>query len=49
MRSSAELREEVVVDVFLALVAEEGDDVFDVVVVLLESPCGDEMRPGAGA
>src|SRR6476659_967437 len=43
------LGEEVVVDVLLALVAEEGDDVFDVVVVLLEGPGGDQMRPGAGA
>jgi len=27
----------------------KGDDVFDVVVVLLEGPGGDEMCPGAGA
>ena len=43
------LGEEVVVDVFFALVAEEGDDVFDVVVVLLEGPGGDQVCPGAGA
>src|SRR5436190_6087040 len=43
------LGEEVVVDVLLALVAEEGDDVFDVVVLLPEGPGGDQVCPGAGA
>src|SRR6476620_1422842 len=43
------LGEEVVVDVLFALVAEEGDDVFDVVVLLLEGPGGDQVCPGAGA
>src|SRR6476620_10483833 len=43
------LGEEVVVDVLLALVAEEGDDVFDVVVILLEGARGDQVCPGAGA
>src|SRR5437773_2276828 len=43
------LGEEVVVDVLFALVAEEGDDVLDVVALLLEGPGGDQMCPGAGA